>query len=291
MATAMKIQTISLSSINPDPEQPRKTFSGIPELAASIKSKGLNNPIHVRLDPAHKGGYLVVNGQRRFMAALEAGLEKIPAIIMVGKESGEIFLNQILDNAAREDLSTMEEADAFLTAQTLHRISAAEIAEAASRTEKYVKDAIALAGIHEKLRPLVETGEIPKSIAVRIAQEIPENKQVKAWELASKAGSVKARMKKLDAYAAVLNQEEIPGGGVGEPGEPKSPDTQKAEKAAMSRFCSFAEQFEKDLDGLSVKSAVLGSKKNKKKLADAAAMLKKRLKEIEDALLDLEATI
>ena len=76
-----KVDTLPLREIEPDPEQPRKTFDeqALGELAASIAEHGLLQPIAVR--PRPMGGYSIVAGERRWRAARLAGLDEVPVII------------------------------------------------------------------------------------------------------------------------------------------------------------------------------------------------------------------
>jgi ParB family transcriptional regulator, chromosome partitioning protein len=102
---------IGVEEIEANPNQPRKAFSSVAldELAASIKASGVIQPVIVRRQGA---GYQLVAGERRWRAARQAGLPRIPAIIreVTDAESLELAL---VENLLREDLNPMEEAEAF----------------------------------------------------------------------------------------------------------------------------------------------------------------------------------
>ena len=102
---------IGVEEIEPNPNQPRKVFSpnALDELAASIKASGVIQPVIVRRQDA---GYQLVAGERRWRAARQAGLPRIPAIVreVTDAESLELAL---VENLLREDLNPMEEAEAF----------------------------------------------------------------------------------------------------------------------------------------------------------------------------------
>ena len=104
-----RIETIPLREIEPDPDQPRKTFDdeSLGELAASIAEHGLIQPIAVRHKAA--GGYLIVAGERRWRASRMAGLTEVPAIIkdVTDEQAMELAL---VENLQREDLDPVEEA-------------------------------------------------------------------------------------------------------------------------------------------------------------------------------------
>ena len=102
---------VGVGDIEPNPNQPRKSFSStaLDELAASIRASGIIQPVVVRRQGA---GYQLVAGERRWRAARQAGLDRIPAIVreVTDAESLELAL---VENLLREDLNPMEEAEAF----------------------------------------------------------------------------------------------------------------------------------------------------------------------------------
>lgn len=109
LETDGSVQTLPLREIEPDPNQPRKTFeeSSLAELAASIAQHGLLQPIAVR--PRVAGGYTIVAGERRWRACRMAGLAEVPVIIkeVSDEEAMELAL---VENLQREDLDPVEEA-------------------------------------------------------------------------------------------------------------------------------------------------------------------------------------
>ena len=104
-----KIETLPLREIEPDPDQPRKTFDDetLAELASSIAEHGLIQPIAVR--PKVSGGYLIVAGERRWRACRMAGLTEAPVVVkdVTDEQAMEIAL---VENLQREDLDPVEEA-------------------------------------------------------------------------------------------------------------------------------------------------------------------------------------
>ena len=102
---------VAVDEIEPNPNQPRKIFNSnaLDELSASIKASGVIQPIIVRKQGA---GYQLVAGERRWRAARQAGLPRVPAIVreVTDAESLELAL---VENLLREDLNPMEEAEAY----------------------------------------------------------------------------------------------------------------------------------------------------------------------------------
>ena len=107
-----KVLYIPLSSITPNPNQPRKSFDedALNELAESIRSQGVIQPIII--EEYAPGKYSIIAGERRFRAAQIAGLKNIPSII---KSFGEIQRMEVslIENVQRENLNPIEEAFAY----------------------------------------------------------------------------------------------------------------------------------------------------------------------------------
>src|SRR5437879_949357 len=104
------VQLIPVDAISPSPLNPRSDLGDLGELAASIASLGIVQPLTVR--PAEEGRYVLVAGERRWAAALAAGLKEVPAIVreMDDKEALEIAL---VENCQRRDLNPTDEAGAY----------------------------------------------------------------------------------------------------------------------------------------------------------------------------------
>ena len=103
------METLPLREIEPDPDQPRKTFTDetLYELSASIAEHGLLQPIAVR--PKAQGGYWIIAGERRWRAARMAGLTEVPVIIKDVTEQQAMEL-ALIENLQREDLDPVEQA-------------------------------------------------------------------------------------------------------------------------------------------------------------------------------------
>jgi len=106
------LNEIELSRIEPNPNQPRSEFDeeALQELAASIRSYGVIQPITVKqIDEEH---YFIIAGERRYKAAKLAGLERIPAYIKTAEDE-HIMVMALIENIQREDLSAIETALAY----------------------------------------------------------------------------------------------------------------------------------------------------------------------------------
>lgn len=104
---------IELNRIEPDPDQPRRTFDEerLEELSASIRAEGVLQPIVVRYD-SDRDIYIVLHGERRWRASHRAGVKKIPALIRDVPEERRL-IQQLMENVVREDLNAVDRAAAL----------------------------------------------------------------------------------------------------------------------------------------------------------------------------------
>src|SRR5256884_9076629 len=102
---------VPIDQVEVNPNQPRKVFdfTALDELAASIKASGVIQPIIVR---RVGGAYQLIAGERRWRAARQAGLDRIPAVVREATDSESLEL-ALVENLLREDLNPMEEAEAY----------------------------------------------------------------------------------------------------------------------------------------------------------------------------------
>jgi ParB family chromosome partitioning protein len=102
---------VPIDEIRPNPNQPRKVFEAgaLDELAASIRTAGLLQPVIAR---RASGGYELIAGERRWRAARQAGLDRIPVIVRDATDAESLEL-ALIENLLREDLNPIEEAEAY----------------------------------------------------------------------------------------------------------------------------------------------------------------------------------
>ena len=107
-------QKISISSIVPNKNQPRKIFeqTALEELTNSIKERGVIQPLIVRKFGSQDNKYELIAGERRWQAAQSAGLHEIPVIIIEADNLKSLEL-AIIENVQRKDLNAIEEADSY----------------------------------------------------------------------------------------------------------------------------------------------------------------------------------
>ena len=136
-----------------DPTQPRKVFDEqeLSELAASIQSRGIKQPLTVRWDII-TGKYIVIDGGRRFLAADRLGLAELPCWIQEG-DSKDVLVDQIVHNWQRADLRPEETADALARLHDEFNLSQKQISKL---TGKPTSEISKFLSIHDRVVPEVQ---------------------------------------------------------------------------------------------------------------------------------------
>ena len=154
-----KIETLPLREIEPDPDQPRKTFEQetLSELAASIAEHGLLQPIAVRPKPS--GGYLIVAGERRWRASRMAGLTEVPVIVkdVTDEQAMELAL---VENLQREDLDPVEEAAGIRELMTRCDLTQEQAARKLGKSRSALANSLRLLSLPETVLELLKSGFI-----------------------------------------------------------------------------------------------------------------------------------
>src|SRR6185312_14309369 len=139
-------RTIRLENLARDPSQPRQQFDAesLDRLAKSLAARGQLQPIRVRWSQ-EVGKYLIVAGERRWRAAMIAGMEGLQAIVVERELSAsEILQEQLVENCLREDLQPIEQAQAFRALMEANGWSARRVADELSLANSTVIKALAL---------------------------------------------------------------------------------------------------------------------------------------------------
>ena len=159
---------LPLELIEPNAEQPRTQLGNIEELAASVREKGVLEPILVRQIAPNR--YQIISGERRYRAATLAGLDEIPAIELDvdDKEQLEIAL---VENIQRKDLTPFEEAEGFLALQQKFNYTHEKISQVIGKSRTTVTETLMINEIPDRIRVMCrEVGVSNKSVLVQIAR-------------------------------------------------------------------------------------------------------------------------
>lgn len=182
--TSEGIDTLPLRDIEPDPDQPRKSFreETLYELSASIAEHGLLQPIAVR--PRAQGGYIIIAGERRWRAARMAGLTEVPVVIkdVTDQQAMELAL---IENLQREDLDPVEEALGIQ--ELMNRCDLTQEAAAArlGKSRSALANSLRLLNLPKDVLELLQEGEISTGHAkVILGLPTPELQSIAAEQAA-----------------------------------------------------------------------------------------------------------
>lgn len=183
------VKQIPLAQIGANPDQPRKTFTEneLADLTASIKEKGVLQPILLRTVSGRPYAYEIVAGERRFRASKMAGLNEIPALVKTIDDTNarEIAL---IENVQRENLNPIEEANAYKNLMECCDYELPDVARLIGKSESYIRNMLRLTSLPDSVQNLVGQGELSASHARTIA--VAENPEELAHKIIAEKLSV-----------------------------------------------------------------------------------------------------
>jgi ParB family chromosome partitioning protein len=161
---------IALDKLDPNPEQPRVEIGDLADLTASIKEKGVLEPLLVK--PSRLSGrWMIIAGERRWRAAREAGLREVPCIEM-DVDDRAVAEIALIENMQRKDLTPWEEADGLLALTQRFGYTHEEVARKVGKSRTTVTEALSIAAIPEGIRDLCRRADITsKSLLLEIVRQ------------------------------------------------------------------------------------------------------------------------
>ncbi|HEY0003523.1 MAG TPA: ParB/RepB/Spo0J family partition protein [Pyrinomonadaceae bacterium] len=172
---------IALEKLDPNPEQPRVEIGDLSELTASIKEKGVLEPLLVK--PSRlTGRWMIIAGERRWRAARDAGLREVPCIEM-DVDDRAVAEIALIENMQRKDLTPWEEADGLLALSDKFGYTHEEIARKVGKSRTTVTESISIATIPESVRDRCRRADIhSKSLLLQIVRQPDEESMQKMAE-------------------------------------------------------------------------------------------------------------
>lgn len=198
---AEEIEDLPLAEVRPNPYQPRKNFDEkkLAELAESIRENGVLQPIIVRQSV---GGYEIIAGERRCRASELAGQATIPAIIRQFDES-QMMEVAILENLQREDLTPLEEAQAYEMLQKNLGLTQEEVSKKMGKSRPYITNYLRLLTLPQKTKGLLQRGELSMGQA-RTLLGLKDKDRID--ELAKRVVKEGMPVRKVEALVAKMNE-------------------------------------------------------------------------------------
>ena len=203
MPEELLVRSIEVRKIVPNPCQPRRIFEpeGLRELAASIASHGVLQPITVR----RVGGlYELIAGERRLRATKMAGLVQIPAIVVEADEEESAVL-ALIENIQRQDLSYIEEALGYQRLAREYHMTQEEIAQMMGKTQSAVANKLRILRLCDEVKQILAEYGLPERHARALLRLTDEKQQVQAaMQMAEKGMNVR----EAESYIEQLLQQE-----------------------------------------------------------------------------------
>jgi ParB family chromosome partitioning protein len=159
---------IDIRRVHPNPHQPRKNFGDLSEMVASVKEKGILEPILVR---SHEGAYQIIAGERRYQAAKAAGLQRIPCIEVDVDHRGMLEIS-LIENLQRKDLTAFEESAALQRLTKQFRYTHEEIAKKLGKSRTVITEMLSLNRLPEEIQERCRQADInSKSMLLQIVRQ------------------------------------------------------------------------------------------------------------------------
>ncbi len=179
---------IPLEDIDPNPNQPRRVLGDLSELTASIREKGILEPILVR---AVGNRFQIIAGERRYRASVEAGLAEAPCIVRDSTDA-EVMELALIENLQRRDLSAFEEADGLKALAESYGYTHEKMAERLGKSRTSITESLSLTAMPEPVRQVCRLADIQsKSLLLQIVRQADTPKMIALIERLQKEGATR----------------------------------------------------------------------------------------------------
>lgn len=185
---------IALRDIDPNPNQPRQSTGDLSELIASVREKGVLEPILVR---PRAGRFQIIAGERRFRAASEAGLVEVPCVVRETSDAEALEL-ALVENLQRRDLSAFEEADGMRALADGFGYTHETLAEMLGKSRSSITETLSLTSMPEAVRQLCRLADIQsKSLLLQIVRQPSPEKMVGLVERLQQEGPTRKKARAI----------------------------------------------------------------------------------------------
>jgi ParB family transcriptional regulator, chromosome partitioning protein len=193
---------LAITQISTDKNQPRKSFSNIDLLANSVKQQGIIQPIIIKKDANKNSSFIIIAGERRFLAAKQAGLETVPCIVRE-EDDATILLIQLLENSQREQVAPLEEAYAIKKLIDNMKLSKSQIAKELGQPASWVSMRLGLLNASDKIKKLITDHKVEDFRTVHELRKLEEESPRAASDIINKinknklTGSYRTQISKI----------------------------------------------------------------------------------------------
>ncbi|WP_085993794.1 ParB/RepB/Spo0J family partition protein [Oceanobacillus senegalensis] len=198
------IQEIDIKELRPNPYQPRKSFhaDAIEELKESILQHGILQPLIARQSIK---GYEIVVGERRYRAAKEAGLKKVPVVVKELTDDKMMEL-ALLENLQREDLTPIEEAQAYSNLMHELKVTQEELSKRLGKSRSHIANMVRLLSLPENIVAYINNGELSMGHG-RALLGLKDKDRL--TPLVNKIRSEKLNVRQVEKLIAALNEKPV----------------------------------------------------------------------------------
>jgi ParB family chromosome partitioning protein len=188
---------IPIAQIDPNPHQPRQVMGDLSELIASIEEQGIIEPLVVR---PRGDRFQIIAGERRYQAAVQAGLHELPVVIRDVDDTGVLEL-ALVENLQRKDLTPFEEAEALHGLADRCGYTHEDLARRLGKSRSSVTESLALAAMPDEVRNLCRLADISsKSLLLQVVrQDTPEKMTALVEKIASQGGATRQQLREASA--------------------------------------------------------------------------------------------
>nr|WP_191569276.1 ParB/RepB/Spo0J family partition protein [Paracoccus yeei] len=154
-------QVVPVEQLTPNPDQPRRSFApeALQELAASLRNRGMLQPLIVRPHPSDRGLYQIVAGERRWRAAQIAQLHEVPVIVRDLNDT-EVLEVAIVENIQRSDLNAIEEAASYRQLMDRFGHTQEKLAEALNKSRSHIANLMRLLNLPDQVQAWLREGKL-----------------------------------------------------------------------------------------------------------------------------------
>jgi ParB family chromosome partitioning protein len=185
---------IPVEDIEPNPDQPRRALGDLAELTASIREKGILEPLLVR---KVGGRFEIIAGERRYRAAVDAGLGEVPCVVRETSDA-EMMELALVENLQRKDLTPFEEADGLKVLAEKYGYTHEAMAEKLGKSRSTITEALSLGVMPEDVRQACRLADIQsKSVLLQIVRQGNREKMLGLVERLGREGSTRAEARKI----------------------------------------------------------------------------------------------
>jgi ParB family chromosome partitioning protein len=183
---------VPIDQVDPNPDQPRQSMGDLAELIASITEKGILEPLIVRQRGAR---YQIIAGERRYHAAVQAGLRELPVVIR-DVDDREMLELALVENLQRKDLTPFEESEAMQGLAQRCGYTHEDLAKRLGKSRTSITEALSLAGIPAEVRKVCRVAGIQnRSLLLQVARQGDPHKMLALAEKIASQGATREQLR------------------------------------------------------------------------------------------------